>query len=437
LAAAKDLSAAGLSVVALEARDRIGGRIYTIHDPSLPVPVELGAEFVHGKSPELFEIIKESHLPFSEVTERHWHFENGELSKSYDFWSKVDQLMEHMKSVPVDCSFKSYLDSLPDDVETKRAKAVAMLYVEGFHAARIDRIGVHGLIKANEAAEQIDGDQSFRLLKGYAGVCDWLHQQAESRGAIFQLNTVVTELKWERDRVEAICGSHQSTARFKARRALITLPLGVLQAADGQPGAVRFSPELPREKREAVHALEMGQVVRVVLHFKYRFWEGLDMPGTGDEEDLSQLGFIHYAEAPVPTWWTMLPEKAPVLVGWMGGPAAEQFSSRDQDSIIAGAIESLMRIFGVTKEYLRGRLRASFMHNWQADQFTRGGYGYVPVNALNAQIALSRPVDNTLFFAGEATSVGHIGTVHGAIQSGARAAKEVMSAEVIGRALTP
>jgi monoamine oxidase len=123
----------------------------------------------------------------------------------------------------------------------------------------------------------------------------------------------------------------------------------------------------------------------------------------------------------------MLPDRIPILVGWVGGPAAEQFSSRDPASVVAAAIESLMCIFGVTKEYLRSRLRGSFMHNWQSDQFTRGGYGYVPVNAVDAQPALSRPIDNTLFFAGEATSVGHIGTVHGAIQSGRRAAKEVMS----------
>ena len=429
LAAAQDLSAGGLRVIVLEARDRIGGRIYTHHDPSVPVPIELGAEFVHGKSPELFEIIKAGHLPFSEVTGRHWYFENGELSKSDDFWSKVDQLMEQMKSVSVDCSVKSFLDSLPDDLETKRAKAMARRYVEGFHAARIDRIGIHGLIRFNEAADQIGGDKSFRLLKGYRGVCAWLHQQAENQGATFQLNTVVTGMNWERDRVEAICGSPQYSTRFTARRTLITLPLGVLQAAEGQPGAVRFSPELPRSKQEAVHALDMGHVVRIVLHFENLFWEDLDIPGTGAEEDLSQLGFIHCPEAPLPTWWTMLPQKVPVLVGWIGGPAAEQLSSHNQDSVIAAAIESLVRIFGVTKEYLRSRLRASFMHNWQADQYTRGAYGYVPVNALDAQRVLSLPIENTLFFAGEATSVGHIGTVHGAIQSGRRAAKEVLSAE--------
>ena len=123
LAAAQDLSAAGLCVIVLEARERVGGRILTLRDQSLPAPVELGAEFVHGKSPELFEITERAYLPFSEVTGRHWYFENGVLSRTDDFWAKLDQLMEQMKSVDPDRSFKDYLDSLPHDPETERPKS--------------------------------------------------------------------------------------------------------------------------------------------------------------------------------------------------------------------------------------------------------------------------------------------------------------------------
>src|SRR6267143_4795477 len=79
LAAASDLAAAGLAVTILEARDRIGGRVHTVHDQSLNLPVELGAEFVHGKHPALFKLLESSHTAFSDVTERHWYFENGVL----------------------------------------------------------------------------------------------------------------------------------------------------------------------------------------------------------------------------------------------------------------------------------------------------------------------------------------------------------------------
>jgi monoamine oxidase len=236
-------------------------------------------------------------------------------------------------------------------------------------------------------------------------------------------------LRWQRDRIEAACVIDNSIGSFSAHRAVITLPLGVLQAGEDQAGAVRFIPALPPDKRDALSNLEMGHVVRIVLLFHERFWENLAIPGIGADEDLSQLGFIHCPEVPVPTWWTMLPERAPVLVGWVGGPAADNFLAGGQDEVLASAFESLARIFGVTETFIGHQLASSFMHDWQGDPFTRGAYAYVPVNGLDAQSILSRPVDHTLFFAGEATSVGHIGTVHGAIQSGRRVAKEVIASK--------
>jgi monoamine oxidase len=104
-------------------------------------------------------------------------------------------------------------------------------------------------------------------------------------------------------------------------------------------------------------------------------------------------------------------------------PAGESLGSLVLDQ----AITSLARIFDLSTEYIRDRLVASYFHDWQHDPFSRGAYGYVPVAGLDAQLALSEPVDGTLFFAGEATSVGHIGTVHGAIMSGQRAAREILA----------
>ena len=171
----------------------------------------------------------------------------------------------------------------------------------------------------------------------------------------------------------------------------------------------------------------MGHVRRIVLVFRERFWEKLDIPGTGAHEDLSQLGFIHYPEAPIPTWWSLLPLHAPVLVGWTGGPNAQKFAGLSEAELISEALGSLKKIFGVSETSLRKQLIHFYTHDWKADPFARGSYAYLPVNGLAAQQELTRPVENTLFFAGEATSVGHIGTVHGAIESGQRAAKEILA----------
>jgi monoamine oxidase len=427
LAAARDLAAAGLGVTIVEARDRIGGRVHTIRDESLNLPIELGAEFVHGKHPALFKLLDSSRTPFSDVTERHWYFEDGVVRHSNDFWNKLTALFDLMNKEKPDQTFAQFLDSLPNDPETLRAKAVATRYVQGFHAADIRRAGVHGLIAANEAEDQVDGHHSFRIAAGYETVLQRLNEAAKQHGAIVQLNAVVREIHWSSNNVEAICLSGERQQRFAGSRAVITLPLGVLQEKSKARTAVRFVPALPEEKQKAIDDIPMGHVARIVLVFRERFWEGLDLSGTGAQEDLSQLGFIHYPEAAIPTWWSLLPLRAPVLVGWAGGTRAEKFAGMSEAECVSEALRSLKKIFGVSEMSLRKSLLQSYLHDWNTDPFSRGAYAYLPVNGLTKQQELARPAQNTIFFAGEATSVGHIGTVHGALESGQRAAKEILA----------
>ena len=114
------------------------------------------------------------------------------------------------------------------------------------------------------------------------------------------------------------------------------------------------------------------------------------------------------------------------MVGWVGGTSAEKFVGQGKEYTIGQALASLKAILGVSEDHLHKLLLASHSHDWGADPYSRGAYAYVPVNGLAAQQTLARPIDQTLFLAGEAMSIGHIGTVHGAIDTGQRAAREIL-----------
>jgi monoamine oxidase len=305
-----------------------------------------------------------------------------------------------------------------------RAKEIAKRLVEGFHAAESERIGIHGLTAIEDASHPIDGDRAFRLRNGYDSITTWLHHQSEATGGAIELEATVRDVRWQRSSVEVRLTAgdvHHGSA------ALITVPLSILQLDPTQEAAINFDPHLPTWKLNAIQGLEMGAALRVALHFTDRFWEKLTLAGV-DERGLKNLGFIHYADVPLPTWWTTLPHHEAVLVGWAGGPDAKRLSSATDDEIVTNAVQSLSQIFSVTESELRSRITSSNFHNWGNDKYTRGGYTYLPVNGIEHQFNLAKPVNDTLFFAGEATSVGNVGTVHGAIQSGQRAAREILTA---------
>jgi monoamine oxidase len=429
LTAGRALSLAGFSVTVLEARDRIGGRVHTLRDTRDGYPVELGAEFVHGSPPETLEIAKRARFDLVQTENRHWYLKNGSITDSSEFWSKLEEVMDQMKQVRSrDQSFAEFLDSYGRTHELGEAKEIAALYVSGFHAAHIDRIGVLGLNQVNAAAESIGDDKQFRVGAGYGLIAQSLYEDAISAGAIVHLNAVVKQISWRKDFVDVSLAT-QTARSYQARLAVITLPLGVMQSDLSHEGAVEFSPSL-ETKTKAARGLAMGQALRVVFRFRERFWEHISLPDEdGSSKNLAQLAFIHAPHESVPTWWTQSPATTPMLVGWAGGSHAEQLLAESRKDLIGEGLESLSRIFRMPHSEIEALVESSYTHNWSSDPFSRGAYSYVPVGGLAAQEELSRAEADTLFFAGEATNTeGHSGTVHGAIASGIRAANEIIKA---------
>jgi monoamine oxidase len=428
LSAARALSDSGLSVIILEARDRVGGRIFTHRIPSFPTPIELGAEFIHGQPREIWDVVEVAGLTVVEVTDSHWQSLDGALNES-DFWPQWEAVVRQMREAGApDQPFRRFIEErygAEDQLETKR---LALDYVEGFNAASADRISVAALVAMEGAASAVGGGPAFRILNGYDQVAGWLLAGCGPQRVTLRLSVVANEIKWSRGGVEVIASSRagHSLPSFRAERAVITLPLGVLQAPTDTPGAVRFEPEL-REKREAIGKLVMGTVSKIVLRFRERFWEQSGFPIQPAGGRLPPLGFLHSRNEYFPTWWTSLPVRSPILTGWAGGPAAERLALRDEEFVVGRALDSLTRLFGLGRERLADLLAAWYTRDWQADPYARGAYSYIPVGGLDAPRLLAEPVEDTLFFAGEATDLdGQNGTVHGAIASGQRAAGEII-----------
>ena len=404
LTAARCLTEAGLQVTLLEARDCLGGRIHTHHTPQFPV--ELGAEFVHGRPEEILALAAEGAVPIVPVEGKFRRKTHGSLANAGRLMEKVDKLFAGMPSDEPDQSFQYYLDrtGAADDI-----KQQALRYVEGFHAADPALISVHSLIRDSRAEEAIQGDRQYRISSGYCDLVRAVVERIDPKLCRTVKNAVVREIIWQRGEVVA----STSTAEFKAPRAVITLPLGVLKA-----NSVVFSPSLP-EKQNAMSFLEMGPVIRVSLCFATRFWQ--------DDPEMADLSFLFTDDPEFPTWWTSNSLPYPILTGWAAGPNAGAHAGRSHDEIIHSAVRALARILELDESKLRRQLTGTYTHDWQEDPFSRGAYSYASVGGIDAAKALAAPVAETLYFAGEATNFdGYNGTVHGAMATGFRVAEELL-----------
>jgi monoamine oxidase len=419
LAAAVELSQADRRVLLLEARERLGGRVHTQQEPGL-LPIELGAEFVHGRPAEIWELLRGAQAPV-EFTGRD-HYAGHKLA-AWHVFTKVEALLAEMKRQEPDRSFLDFLKQRPHVDE--EAKRWALRYVRGFHAARPEEISVNSLVQDMQADEAIEGDRVFRIPAGYDALARTLQENCQPQNLTVHLSTPAETVRWRPGEVEVRARSASGDrVSFLGGCALITLPLGVLQAAPGSRGAVAFVPAL-EQKQRALGQLAMGKVIRVTLRFRERFWEKRDGP------QLARLRFLFSDDETFPAWWTSARAPAALLTGWAPGECAEALSGRTEAQIVQQALEALARILKLPTSRLQALLEKGYAHDWQSDPWARGAYSYVKVGGENAPRELAEPVANTLFFAGEATHYqGQHGTVHGAIASGRRAAREILQTRV-------
>ena len=161
LAAAKDLVSAGREVLIVEARDRIGGRMYSTRAPGVPIAIELGAEFIHGTPAEIHWDNKR------EMQGCRWYADQ-DVPQPLDSKREVDEILRRLDSYSgSDITFAKYLTQYAKEA-SEESRLWATEYIEGFNAADSERVGVHGLIQGDRASEADDGERLFSLNDGYS-----------------------------------------------------------------------------------------------------------------------------------------------------------------------------------------------------------------------------------------------------------------------------
>ena len=341
LAAMRELHRAGIRAACIEALDRIGGRILTVHDPLSPVPVELGAEFIHGRPPQIWDLIAENVMPAVERVHEIHHPADSHHEPDDGMWRLLSAMEDAAEKGP-DESFAQFAARAKFSQDAKRA---ATSYVEGFNAARSEIVGIQSLAQDSKAADGIEGDRSFHLLKGYDAVARALLPT----NCGLHLNTVAERVEWKPGKVvthvrSAVDGSAGTIA---AQRLIVTVSLGCLQA-----NTIQFDPE-PEAALTAARDLAFGQAVRVTLRFERT-------------PEFLKPGFLLSKEPVFPTWWSTLPVHAPVITGWSAGPKADALLGHSQSAMVARALDSLRRITGAELP----PVAAAYFHDWHANPFS-------------------------------------------------------------------
>jgi monoamine oxidase len=404
LAAAQSLRAKGATVLVLEARNRLGGRVWT--DTRLGFPLEMGAQWLHGASTNpLMPLVRQNNLITTRTDlEKHTIFDqNGEISDVLDreierqFENLLEQLDNHPSREDQSQSLRNAINALKPAMRLSAAQDKRLEYsintsIEHEYAQDVSELSA-------QFYDDADADEGAELMlpKGYAQLPALL-----VRGLEVQLETIVRRI--EQNSSGVAVSSNAGT--FQADHAIITVPLGVLKRS-----SIEFVPALPAAKTKAIAALGFGLLDKAILHFPRNFWRDAqaDVVGFIGERGVWAEGFALENTT-----------GEPVLAMFNAGATARDLSSQPDGAVIDSALAVLRQMFGRIPEP-----KNSLRTRWGQDPFTFGSYTSLRQGSSPADIAALAARFGRLHFAGEATSRQHLATVHGAWQSGLRAAGEI------------
>jgi len=392
---ARELSKHGFDVTILEATDRLGGRIHTIRNSSFTRPVEKGVEFIHGNLPLTIELLKEAGIEYNVVRGNMIRITDGSWRTQDDFTVGWDELMQKMNSIRQDVTMDEFLKQHFSDEKYDGLRTSVLRFANGFDLADTSKASVLALREEWMGEE----DEQHRIPGGFDQLINFLNDMCRTSGVTIFTSSPVTEIKWEKNRAQVITAGNMA---YGASAVVVATSLGQLQSER----SILFHPAIDNYFA-AAGKIGFGSVVKVMLEFKEAFWE----------KKKKGIGFLFTNEI-IPTWWTQLPSTYPLLTGWAGGPQAWVFETKDDQTILELAFQSLANIFQKSVGELKQLLTASAVVNWKNDPYSNGAYSYDTVESNLAKKLFNTPIEDTIYFAGEAFYQGSSpGTVEAALVS--------------------
>lgn len=395
----------GIQVTIYEASSRYGGRIRALEGFS-DFPVELGAEEVHGAKSVWFDMMNASSVQFVESEDQDYFFVDNavksetQLEGDSDF-QRVQQLLEEIGNYSGgEMTAQVYGNTRGI---TERVRHIWNAWVGNEHATDNTRIGMLGL--AEEDQLWSSGEDNF-LLAGRSCLSVLEEQLADVLPRIV-LNTPIVHVNYTEGKVKL---TDSSGGVYEADRVLVTIPITILNSTD-----IVFEPVLPLLHRQSMNKIGMGRGMKVILKFSQRFWP----------EDMGSL----IGTGLVPEFWTTAAGRSAnnnLLTAFVHGQNAETLSELGE-GMIATILDELDTYFGAG--VASGAYADHYIMDWGNEVYIKGAYSFPKLNTGNARELLAEPVASKIFFAGEATHTkGHFGTVHGALETAVRAAKEILTA---------
>lgn len=418
LLAAATLHEAGRDVLVLEARDSIGGRADSV-PLSDGTMAERGAQFVHGPTVATWEFIvrfglETHHVPIA-GKRAYAIFRDGEWLDRDPVAEEAWRRIEEVLGVPNPDNV-----SLRDALTTAGLKGAVLAAAERalIVAAPMppDRLSARNASEIHHAYDTISdpisgvtrpGNPNFVLVGGYCKLWDAMSGPITNR---IQLDMAVTEIDWSTGHAVV----HAAGQVFEAKTCIVTVPVGVLQA-----GVVEFRPRLPEAKLGAIDEIGSGGLIKVVAEFDTPWWRDY----TGPVPNFRNAAPSAFSNGFLDPFWGR--PGPPALIAFVGTPHTDEITG-DEGRIGSMFLEALAGMFPELD--LESHLVSLEVADWASEPWTRGGISVVPVGGYPLRADLAAPTP-PLFWAGEATHTrGHAECVHGALETGRRAAFEVIHA---------